>query len=205
MNASTARLIRKACTKAGIDARSVKTTWARLSARDKADMRRDMELFVSDGPGTAFGEFVRWSKDRVDHAENQRRIDECAAAGIDLDGFRRAIAPPRNYASTVDASAFAPEGFKVGPPATQEQIAAAVGPEIMAIANKPTTGGACVVTAVDREAGTVTLGAAEECMCGGIRGWYPEIVPGTEDDYIPDSRERYCDCEAGRKRMESGT
>lgn len=35
--------------------------------------------------------------------------------------------------------------------------------------------------------------------CDGM-GWYPEAVPGTEDDYIPDCRERYCDCEAGKWR-----
>lgn len=39
-----------------------------------------------------------------------------------------------------------------------------------------------------------------ECdKCYGA-GNYPEVVPGTEDDYIPDFNERYCDCEAGRWR-----
>lgn len=42
-------------------------------------------------------------------------------------------------------------------------------------------------------------------LCGKCfgRGWYPETVKGTEEDYIPDYREAYCDCERGdlsRKR-----
>jgi hypothetical protein len=32
------------------------------------------------------------------------------------------------------------------------------------------------------------------------QGWFAEVVAGTEDDYIPDHRERFCDCEAGRWR-----
>ncbi len=31
-------------------------------------------------------------------------------------------------------------------------------------------------------------------------GWFAETVPGTENDYIPDYNERYCDCEAGKWR-----
>jgi hypothetical protein len=38
----------------------------------------------------------------------------------------------------------------------------------------------------------------KQCQkCYGT-GWYPEVVAGTEDDYIPDYNERYCDCEAGK-------
>jgi hypothetical protein len=36
------------------------------------------------------------------------------------------------------------------------------------------------------------------------RGWYPEAVPGTENDYIPDERERYCACPRGEWRMRRG-
>lgn len=41
--------------------------------------------------------------------------------------------------------------------------------------------------------------------CFGI-GWWAEVVPGTENDYIPDYRERYCDdCPAGdRLRRHDG-
>jgi hypothetical protein len=33
------------------------------------------------------------------------------------------------------------------------------------------------------------------------RGWYSTVVPGTEDDYIPDFRETYCelDCDAAKR------
>jgi hypothetical protein len=37
------------------------------------------------------------------------------------------------------------------------------------------------------------------CDCLGL-GWGAEVVAGTEDDYIPDYNEKYCDCEAGRWR-----
>ena len=34
------------------------------------------------------------------------------------------------------------------------------------------------------------------------RGWYAEVTPETEDDEIPDYKERYCDCAAGKRRRE---
>lgn len=36
-------------------------------------------------------------------------------------------------------------------------------------------------------------------QCHG-RGWYPDAVAGTENDYIPDMMERYCTCVAGERR-----
>jgi hypothetical protein len=36
-------------------------------------------------------------------------------------------------------------------------------------------------------------------------GWFCETVPGTENDYIPDYNEKYCDCEAGKwRRIKDG-
>jgi hypothetical protein len=36
--------------------------------------------------------------------------------------------------------------------------------------------------------------------CVRCAGWFPEIVPGTENDFVPDFNEHYCACEAGKWR-----
>jgi len=58
------------------------------------------------------------------------------------------------------------------------------------------------VVAIDEDAGVITVEqstpAAECDKCYG-RGWFPETVAGTENDYIPDYNERYCDCDAGKR------
>lgn len=46
------------------------------------------------------------------------------------------------------------------------------------------------------------MGDAKLFPCCDGRGWKYEVRPGTENDYIPDAIEVYCDCEAGQKRRE---
>jgi len=59
----------------------------------------------------------------------------------------------------------------------------------------------------DRNVMHRNMGAPEAFPCCGGRGIGYELVPGTEDDYIPDAREVYCSCAAGaeRRRVEAGT
>lgn len=53
-----------------------------------------------------------------------------------------------------------------------------------------------------RDAVMVARVDCDECYG---RGWFPETVAGTEDDYIPDYNEKYCDCEAGKRlRVKDG-
>lgn len=50
------------------------------------------------------------------------------------------------------------------------------------------------------------MGPGEEFPCCDGRGWYYKVIDeGTEDDrkdpfFVPDYREAYCDCEAGKER-----
>lgn len=54
----------------------------------------------------------------------------------------------------------------------------------------------------DRHCAHRYMSPPESCeKCNG-RGWHYEARPGTENDYIPDAIEVYCDCEAGAKRKE---
>lgn len=49
------------------------------------------------------------------------------------------------------------------------------------------------------------MGAAEDFPCCDGRGILLIPEEGTEEDYIPDVRERYCACEAGQKRKKLET
>lgn len=51
------------------------------------------------------------------------------------------------------------------------------------------------------------MGDSKEYPCCDGRGWKHEVVPGTEDDYIPDFKEAYCDCECGelKRKLEQET
>jgi len=46
------------------------------------------------------------------------------------------------------------------------------------------------------------MGDPKDFPCCGGRGWTIIARPGTEDDYIPDAIEVYCECAAGEKRRE---
>lgn len=64
---------------------------------------------------------------------------------------------------------------------------------------------------LDRDA---MLARETRCPCPGVmragcpcsrchgHGWYTETIEGTENDPVPDYRERYCDCEDGKKLSE---
>lgn len=57
----------------------------------------------------------------------------------------------------------------------------------------------------DRHCAHRYMAPPESCLSCNGRGYTYEVVPGTENDYIPDSREVYCKCPAGdeRRRVES--
>jgi hypothetical protein len=52
--------------------------------------------------------------------------------------------------------------------------------------------------ALPREVPAMSRETCERCHG---RGWFDEVEPGTENDYIPGFREKYCDCPAGDRRM----